>query len=82
MKTSTNTQKSTVANVSIKDFFVKAGFEVIDNRPEGNLTVVGEKSELEPYVNEAKKIYGAFGGYKESLKSAHGRAGWWTTSKK
>ncbi len=72
-----------VYKVGIKDFFVNAGFEVIDNRPEGgNLTIVGEKLKLEPYVNEAKKIYGAFGGYKDNLKAANGRPGWWTTSKK
>ncbi len=67
---------------SLKDFFVSKGFKVIDCRStNGCLWVIGERKQLEPYVIEAEKLFGATGGYSAGKTSAYQHA-WWTKSSK
>jgi hypothetical protein len=67
---------------TLKNYFASKGFKVIDKRANnGCLWVIGEKKELEPYVEEATRLFGASGKY-GSGKATNYKSGWWTKSKK
>lgn len=66
---------------TLKEYFTRAGFRVIDLRPSGGcLWVVGERKDLEPYVDAVTKVMGATGGYGAG-KATSWKNGWWTKSK-
>ncbi len=69
-------------NSKVKEFFEKAGYEVIDNRDQGGrLWVVGEKEELRDVVNKALSEFGISGKY-SSGKEIGNRNGWYTKTDK
>ncbi len=69
---------------TLKNFFVEKGFEVIDKRASGGcLWVVGEKDKLMPHIEEAGKLFGAYGNYSaKGGKATKNRGGWFTMCKK
>lgn len=67
---------------NVKEFFRSKGFDVIDCRGDkGCLWVIGEKHSLEPFVLEAKKLFGVTGAY-GSGKATSQKPGWWTKDNK
>ena len=68
---------------TLTEYFKAQGFEVIDKRPVGGcLWVVGEKSKLETYVEQAKDLFSINeGGYSKG-RATRNRYGWYTSSKK
>ena len=67
---------------SMKDYFESNGFEVVDGRSNGGcLWIIGDRKRLEPYVDEAQKLFGATGGYGAGKMSSF-RHAWWTKTKK
>ncbi len=70
------------SNSEVRQFFEEKGLEVKDLRSErGFLWVVGEKNEIEKYVDEAVKKFGIMGGYSAS-KAIGFKNGWYTKTKK
>lgn len=66
---------------SMKEYFESKGFEVVDSRSNGGcLWVIGDRKRLEPYVDEAQRIFGASGGYGAGKGSSY-RSAWWTKTK-
>lgn len=67
---------------SIKEYFESVGIEVIDKRDRGGcLWIVGERTDISKYVNEAVtrfKISGAYG----AVHATGHRNGWYTKSNK
>lgn len=70
-----------IKDVSLKEFFESKGFRTIDRRPISCLWVIGERDELEPFVNEAKSAFGVKGDYGSS-KATGNKNGWWTKEQK
>ena len=67
---------------SVKDYFESNGFEVVDGRSNGGcLWIIGDRKRLEPYVDEAQKLFGVTGGYGAGKMSSF-RHAWWTKTKK
>lgn len=67
---------------SVKDYFESNGFEVADGRSNGGcLWIIGDRKRLEPYVDEAQKLFGVTGGYGAGKMSSF-RHAWWTKTKK
>jgi hypothetical protein len=66
---------------TLTEYFTRAGFKVVDLRPNGGcFWVVGERNVLEPYVEAVSKVLGATGGYGAG-KATGFKNGWWTKSK-
>lgn len=66
---------------TLTEYFTRAGFTVVDMRPNGGcFWVVGERNVLEPYVEAVSKVLGATGGYGAG-KATGFKNGWWTKSK-
>ena len=65
-------------------FFKAKGLEVIDKRPSGGcLWVVGEKSKISPVIQEAGKVFGAYGNYSAGGgRATKNRPAWFTKCKK
>jgi hypothetical protein len=75
----TTVQEQPPAN--LKEYFTRAGFAVNDLRSSnGCLWVIGERDELEPYVETVRKALGVTGGY-SSGKATGWKPGWWTKSR-
>ena len=69
----------------LSNFFESKGLKVVDKRLHGGaLWVVGQKSEIDTYVREAGKLYGAYGNYVSEGKSKaiNLKAGWYTKCQK
>ena len=67
---------------SLKEYFESKGFFTIDCRGwDGCLWIIGDQRKLEPYVAEAKRLYGATGAY-GSGKQTNYKPAWWTRSNK
>lgn len=67
---------------TLKEFFESKGFQTLDLRSNnGCLWVIGDKSALEPYVNEAIKTFSAYGAYGTGRAISY-RPAWWTKSNK
>lgn len=65
---------------TLKSFFEKHGFTVVDNRNRGGaLWVIGEQELLAPYVQQACKLFNAAGSY-GSGKASKQKPAWWTKS--
>ena len=78
VKNSSPTEKK----LSLKEYFESKGFFTIDCRGwNGCLWVHGDQKKLEPYVTEAKRLYGATGAY-GSGKQTNYKPAWWTKSNK
>lgn len=72
----------TPKKLSLKEYFESKGFFTIDCRGwDGCLWIIGDQRKLEPYVAEAKKLYGATGAYGSS-KQTNYKPAWWTRSNK
>ena len=70
-------------SLSLAEFFENAGFEVVDKRNYGGaLWVIGTQSELKEIVNEAKRIFGAYGRYSDGGRSVGYRKSWFTSCDK
>lgn len=70
---------------NLTDYFHSKGLEVVDKRIHGGaLWVAGTKSEIDIYVREVGKLFGAFGNYVDAGKSKalKLKAGWFTKSQK
>lgn len=66
----------------VKEYFENCGIQVIDNRKQnGHLWVIGEKTEIEEFVNEAVKRFGIIGMYTKGKESRF-KNGWCTKTKK
>lgn len=80
--TSTSSTKTVVATGGLKGYFQSKGLEVIDKRDNGGcLWVVGDEKKLKPYVDEVKKLYGAYGNFGAG-RATKQRRGWFTKCKK
>lgn len=72
----------------IYEYFVRAGFDVIDKRSNGGaLWVIGNESEIEPHLIAIENIVGEIGepGVQQGYafgKAADGRYAWWTKCRK
>ena len=67
---------------SIKEYFESVGIEVIDKRDRGGcLWIVGERSDISKYVNEAVTRFKISGSYGAGHATGH-RNGWFTKSSK
>jgi len=67
---------------SVKIFFESCGLEVIDNRMEGgHLWVIGERTDIERYIEMAITRFGVSGLYGKSKVTGF-RDGWYTKTKK
>ena len=74
----TKKNKESSAAKNVKEFFKSKGFDVIDCRgSKGCLWVIGEKHRLEPFVLEAKTLFGVTGAYGSGKATSH-KPGWWT----
>lgn len=72
----------TPKKLSLKEYFESKGFFTIDCRGwDGCLWIIGDQRKLEPYVAEAKRLYGATGAY-GSGKQTNYKSAWWTRSNK
>ncbi len=82
-ETSSSLQLEDLAK-NLKDYFMYAGFEVIDKRNNGGcLWVVGEESQIDPYLAKARKRFGeTCQGKYGSGKSTNYRKAWYTHCKK
>ena len=91
--TSTTSKRTTTSATSdfkvsdgLKKFFESKGFECVDKRAVtgGSLWVVGSREELNPVINEAKKLFGDLGNnnFTSNGKSVGKRPAWFTTSTK
>lgn len=70
-----------VSGRTLYDFFNNNGFEVIDKRSSGGcLWVVGTKTEIEPYLKEAKNLFNIGDNGFSYGRSTSGRMGWYTNS--
>ncbi len=68
---------------SLADYFKKNGFEVIDKRSHGGaLWVVGDQVKLNPYLKEARSLYGAVGSFTDKGKASGYRMSWFTKCNK
>jgi lipoate-protein ligase A len=66
----------------LKGYFQSKGLEVIDKRDNGGcLWVVGDENKLKPYIDEVKKLYGAYGKFGAG-RATKQRCGWFTKCKK
>lgn len=71
-----------VPKLSLKEYFESNGFFTIDCRGwDGCLWILGDAKKLAPYVDEAREIYGATGGYGSGKQTGYSPA-WWTKCKK
>ena len=78
----TTSVKSTSGNTGVtgglKEYFQSKGLEVIDKRSNnGCLWVVGDETKLKPYIEEVKKLYGAYGNFGAG-RATKQRRGWFT----
>ena len=72
------TQKS-----KLREFFEECGLKVVDNRDSGGmLWLIGERDELQMYVNEAASKFGSIQGKFMASKEIGNRNGWCSTTKK
>lgn len=68
---------------TLKEFLESKNLEVIDKRPAGGcLWVVGDKSMIASIIQEAGKLYGAYGSYSSGGNATKRRPGWFTKCKK
>lgn len=75
----TTAQEQPPAN--LKEYFTRAGFTVNDLRSSGGcLWVIGEREDLESYVETVRKVLGVTGGY-SCGKATGWKPGWWTKSR-
>lgn len=64
---------------NIIDYLNRNHIDYVDKRMRGgNLTIIGEKKSIYKIVDTLCSMYGITGGYSDSLRAIHGRAGWWT----
>lgn len=74
--------KSTPKPTTLREFFESKGFQTVDLRgSNGCLWVIGEKTALEPIVNEAIRIFSAYGAYGTGRAISY-KPAWWTKSNK
>lgn len=82
LSTSKSSVKNVASTVGLKEYFQSKELEVIDNRDCGGcLWVVGDEKKLEPYVEEVKKVFGAYGNFGAG-RATKQRRGWFTKCKK
>jgi hypothetical protein len=69
---------------TVRDFFLKKGLTVVDQRKAGGyLWIKGDKAQLEPYITEARSKFGMLSGTYSSCSKALGFVnGWYTKTKK
>lgn len=80
-KTESHTTAQEQPPVNLKEYFIRAGFTVNDLRSSnGCLWVIGEREELEPYVETVRKVLGVTGGFSAG-KATGWKPGWWTKSR-
>lgn len=73
---------STTQPTGLKDYFISKGFKVVDHRSKnGCLWIIGDRNELEPFVDEAIKLFDVVGKYGTS-KATSFKFSWWTKSNK
>ena len=67
------------ADGTLVDYFKSKGLEVIDKRSHGGaLWVVGDQAKLNPYLKEARSLYGAVGSFTDKGKASGYRMSWFT----
>jgi DNA helicase IV len=67
----------------LREFFEEYGLKVVDNRASGGmLWLIGEKDELQMYINEAASKFGSIQGKFMASKEIGNRNGWCSTTKK
>ena len=67
----------------LRDYFIKSGLEVVDQRAEGKLLwVIGSREILQPIVEQACKNYGISGRYYSNSPITKYRSAWCTKAKK
>ena len=77
-----DTSSASDGNNTVREFFINAGFEVVDQRKSGGaLWVIGDKQQLAPFVEKASQLFGISGGY-SSGKATKYRPAWYTKTKK
>ena len=70
------------AKSEVKEFFEDFGLKVVDNRAEGgHLWVMGERSEIEEFIDEAISEFGISGKY-TAMKESGFKSGWCTKTDK
>lgn len=67
----------------LRDYFIKSGFEVVDQRAAGKfLWVIGSREKLQPIVEQACKKYGISGRYYSDSPVTRYRPAWRTKAKR
>ena len=67
----------------LRDYFIKSGLEVVDQRAEGKLLwVIGSREILQPIVEQACKKYGISGRYYSNSPITKYRSAWCTKAKR
>ena len=68
---------------SLEAYFEANGLDVVDKRKSGGcLWVIGEKSQLDPFIEKAKELFSITDGGYAKGRATGGRYGWYTSSKK
>ncbi len=66
--------------MDLYEYLSDCGLDVIDKRDKGgNLTVIGDRTDIESVITAAENIFGFRGHYKDDLRAAKHEPGWWTT---
>ena len=79
----TEQNRSGFERSELRDYFIKSGFEVVDQRAEGKfLWVIGSKEILQPVVDQVCKRFGISGRYYSDSPVTRYRPAWCTKAER